>query len=58
MTINEAVPAVAPYSVGAAVRDVFARYVNPVAANSAGIHAAVATNTASAFPGPLDTIGT
>lgn len=56
--INELFPLSAPYSVGAAVRGVLPRYVNPVAANSTGIHAAVAANAASAFPGPFGSIET
>lgn len=54
--MNELFPLSGDFSAGAQVRGATPQYVNPVAANNTGVHAAYAGNAANDFPGPIGTI--
>lgn len=54
--LNELYPQSGAFSSGAQVRGALPTYAAPVAADTTGIHAAVAANAANTFPGPIGTI--
>ena len=54
--LNELYPLSGSFSSGSQVRGAVPRYVNPVAANNTGVHAAVAANAVNTFPGPIGSI--
>ncbi len=54
--VNELYPNSGAFSAGSAVRGMY--YAAPVAADNTSVHAALASNAANAFPGPIGTIET